>query len=99
MVHPYRGSYYFTEQSINTNAPSSIGVYYCGYILQRGGLKPLYIGRSNNIEERLLNHLANQGWQDVTHFGYHECDTEQDAMDFEASEITKYKPKYNDQGT
>ena len=50
------------------------------------------------IRGRLLNHLRNDYWPDVTHFGYCVCSTAKEAEDFEASEIKRLQPKYNTQG-
>jgi hypothetical protein len=48
--------YAFTEASINTNAPASSGVYAI-YNSQEW----IYFGESQNIRDRLLQHLAETG--------------------------------------
>lgn len=101
MIYNYQGHFSYSWPTVNSWEANPIGVYYCGYLLSNGNLFPLYIGKSAadaGIRGRLLQHLNETKWRDVTHFGYHQCDTENEALDFEAAEIEKYKPKYNKQG-
>lgn len=51
-----KASYWFNEQSINANAPAASGVYAL-YDSQ----KWVYIGESNNIRRRLLEHYNEAG--------------------------------------
>ena len=101
MVHPYQGNYSYNQKVIGDWNNSQIGVYYCGYVLSNGNLSPLYIGRGvgqDGIKGRLLQHLSQDNWPDVTHFGYCVCDTVKEAEDLESAEIIKFKPKDNTQG-
>ncbi|TSC89217.1 MAG: hypothetical protein G01um10143_598 [Parcubacteria group bacterium Gr01-1014_3] len=101
MVNDYSGHYSYNDDTVRNLNSYHIGVYYCGLITTDGGLIPLYIGRAvseDGIRGRLLDHLRGDYWPGVTHFGYHLCDNAQEAEDFEASEISRYKPKYNKLG-
>ena len=102
MVHSYKGNFKYDKWSVPNNAPEEIGVYYCGYINTKGNLSALYVGRAVGIgvtiKSRLLDHLREDNWPDVTHFGYCICDTKREAEDFEREEIKRLKPKYNSQG-
>lgn len=103
MISNYTGHYAYNRQSIGTNAPEDHGVYYCGYPNSKNALVILYVGRAVGdgvtIRSRLYDHLRDDNWSDVTHFGYAICSTVQEAKDFEESEIEKYKPRYNTQNT
>lgn len=102
MIHPYQGHYQYTELSVKNNAPDKIGVYYCGYVDEKNILITHYVGRAKgedvSIRSRLLNHLYQDDWPDVYHFGYHVCTTEKEAEDLETAEIKRIQPKYNIQG-
>jgi hypothetical protein len=100
MVGPYKGQFPFNGDSVSKNAPDSIGVYYCGEINSENSLSPVhYVGMSGeSIGDRLQVHLRDNNWPDVSHFGYEECSTEQEAKEQEAKEIARLRPKYNDQG-
>ena len=99
MVSPYEGHFLFNEDSIFENVPESIGVYYCGEINNNNKLLVYYVGMSGeSIKNRLLDHLRDEDWSDVTHFGYELCSTKQEALDHEVVKIEHIQPKYNDQG-
>jgi len=103
VVKPYFGHYSYTKVSIISNASSGIGVYYCGYVnTQNNNLVTHYVGRAKGdevtIRSRLLDHLNNDNWADVSHFGYRECTTKKEAEDLETKEIKRLQPKYNTQG-
>lgn len=99
MVGNYKGHFIYNQLGVLMSAPQSQGVYYCGKINLQKQLEPLYIGRAKGIgitiNSRLNDHLKNDYWIDVTHFGFKTCSTDQEAIDLEAVEIAKYKPKYN----
>jgi len=100
MIYPYQGQYEYNERIISNWNSTAIGVYYCGYLTDKG-LHPLYIGVAcgdQGIRGRLLDHLKNDYWPDVSHFGYQLCDSTKEAEKWEADEIARYKPKYNTQG-
>lgn len=100
MVHAYQGDYSYNEDIVGNWNSTAIGVYYCGS-LTTAGLRPHYIGIGTGdagIRGRLLDHLREDYWADVTHFGYHQCDTAEEAKGWEAQEILRYRPKYNKQG-
>ncbi len=100
MIQPYKGHYQYNEKIVSDWNSTAIGVYYCGYP-NTNGLSVLYVGKAisdEGIRGRLLQHLKEDKWPDVSHFGYCVCSTPKEAEDFEASEIKKLKPKYNTQG-
>ncbi|MFH1207706.1 MAG: hypothetical protein V1668_03810 [Patescibacteria group bacterium] len=101
MIRDYQGNYVYSQKVISEWNSTAIGVYYCGIPTQPGNLKPLYIGKGTGeggMRARLLTHLRNDNWPDVTHFGYRICDSVKEADDFEASEIKRCQPKYNQVG-
>lgn len=93
----YKGHFLYNEHSIGNNTPNRIGVYYLG-VVSVGDLMPYYIGKSTNLETRIQEHFGAGEWGDVSHFGFHLCSTETEALEWEASEIKKFQPKYNKQG-
>ncbi len=101
MIYKYEGHYQYNEKIVGDWDSTAIGVYYCGYPDNTNGyLSVLYVGKATSnqgIRGRLLQHLAEDEWQDVTHFGYCVCSTSKEAEDFEISEIERLKPKYNTQ--
>lgn len=102
MAYEYQGHYQYNKVSVNTNAPENMGVYYCGYVAANNILITHYVGRAKgdgvSIRSRLLDHLSQDNWPDVSRFGYRVCTTKKEAEDLEASEIQRIKPKYNTQG-
>ena len=103
MINQYKGKYPYNRSSILQNAPDSIGVYYCCNLGTNGQSHALYIGRAKgdgvSIRSRLLDHIRDENWPDVTHFGYYVCSTKQEAEDLEIQEIRRCNPKYNIQWT
>lgn len=102
MIYPYKSNYSYSKKVVEDWNNSQKGVYYCGAVLKNGNLSPLYIGKAvgeGGIRGRLLEHLNQDNWPDVTHFGYTVCDTQVEAENLETSEVAKFKPKYNTQGT
>ncbi len=100
MLQSYKGHYPYNKETVSGWDSNAIGVYYCGYP-NGGGLDVLYVGRATNyggIRTRLLQHLAEDQWRDVSHFGYCVCTTSEEAENFEASEIRRLQPRYNKQG-
>ena len=100
MIHEYNGHYAYSEPVIKNWNDDSIGVYYCGVVAENK-LRPFYIGKGagdGGMRSRLLNHLTEDNWTDVTHFGFQRCDTIRETEAFEAEEIKLYQPKYNTQG-
>ncbi|KKW05717.1 MAG: hypothetical protein UY40_C0010G0014 [candidate division CPR1 bacterium GW2011_GWC1_49_13] len=101
MIGNYKGHYSYDEKTIGDWKSSTIGVYYCGYPLSNGNLYVLYVGRAvggDGIRGRLLQHLREEIWPDVSHFGYCVCAKVGEAEDHEAAEIARLKPSYNIQG-
>lgn len=102
MIYPYNGHHSYDRPTISYKAPEAIGVYYCGAINTAGNLVPYYIGRAMgegvSISSRLLDHLRENNWPGVAHFGYCICTTQKEAEEFEKSEIQKFQPRYNTQG-
>ena len=98
MIQSYCGHYKFNKDTVANWNSKAIGVYYCGYLLNNGDLFVLYVGKAtsdNGIRGRLLQHLDNDRWLDVSYFGYCQCSSQKEAEDFEAIEIKRWQPKYN----
>lgn len=98
MISPFKFPYSYSADTIEGWNSVAIGVYYCGFLNASGKLVPLYIGKGcgdGGIRGRLLAHLRDDYWPDVTHFGFHFCDYEYEVDSHEANEILKYKPRYN----
>jgi hypothetical protein len=101
MLHPYQGPYSYDKQTVTNWQNPPIGVYYCGVVLPTGVLLTYYVGQAvgaGGIRDRLLQHLNEPKWRDVTHFGFVACDTMMEAQQFETQEILRCQPKYNTQG-
>lgn len=102
MAQEYKGHYTFSKEVVQNWDNNQGGVYYCGVINANGNLTPYYIGKAfgdGGIRGRLLQHLSENKWRDVTHFGYCVCFSENESLMLEKKEITKFNPKYNTQGT
>lgn len=67
-----------------------MGVYYCG-TRDKDILRVHYIGRAKGIDvtirSRLLDHLREGKWDNVTHFGYRICTIKKEAVELEDEEI------------
>lgn len=101
MVSQFNGPYSFDTATVTNWNSSLIGVYYCGVKTVDGRLTVYYIGKSvadGGVRGRLLQHLNERKWPDVTHFGYVQCDSVTEAERHELAEIAKYRPKYNTVG-
>lgn len=101
MIQEYKGPFQYDETIISDWKSTATGVYYCGYINEEETLIVHYVGKAtseNGIRGRLLDHLREDDWSDVTHFGYRVCTTAKEAENLEASEIKRLQPKYNTQG-
>lgn len=98
MISPFKSHYSYAADTIEGWDSTAIGVYYCGFINASGQLVPLYIGKGTGeggMRSRLLDHLRDHYWPEVTHFGFHFCDYAHEADVHEANEILRYKPRYN----
>lgn len=101
MGNHYKGPYLYNKQTLTDWNSSAIGIYYCGIPIRDGsGVVPYYIGRSvadGGIRGRLLQHLTDDYWPDVTHFNFTVCGSATEAIALEANEIRRFSPKYNEQ--
>ena len=101
MIYQFKGPHLYDSATIGGWNSTAIGVYYCGAITTDGKLSVYYIGKSvaaGGMRGRLLQHLSERKWSDVTHFGYEQGDAASEVERHELAEITIYKPKYNTQG-
>lgn len=48
----------YDEQKVKLNAPESAGVYLIWVKLQNGNWRCFYVGKAENLKERLLDHLS-----------------------------------------
>jgi excinuclease UvrABC nuclease subunit len=98
MIYSYDGHYTYGDQHVRTHAPTGIGVYYCGRVLANGNLQVLYVGKATSeygIRGRLLDHIREDYWPLVTHFGYCLCSFSHEVEQHEANEIKLHQPHYN----
>ncbi len=98
MVQNYQGHYNYSQGVVGGWKSSAIGVYYCGCIAANGNLDVLYVGKATGQEGmrgRLLQHLREDFFEGVTHFGYCACATIAEAETFEATEIRRLQPRHN----
>jgi len=101
MIYDYQGNYQYSDNVIRNWDSDAKGVYYCGYPLANGNLLVLYTGRAvsdGGIRIRLLQHLQEDRWTDISHFAYRVCTTVGEAENLEMEEIQRLQPKYNKQG-
>lgn len=101
MIQPFKGPYSFDKFTVANWDSAQIGVYYCGFVNAQGALICHYVGQAvgeGGLRSRILQHLSENKWPDVSHFGYAVCGTAMEAANFEAQEIVRLQPKYNTQG-
>lgn len=99
----YNGHYSYDHKTVSEWQSSAIGVYYCGHPdpASPNTLLTFYVGKGTGeggIRARLLDHINNERWLEVTHFGYALFNTAREAELFEAAEIKRMQPPYNKQG-
>ena len=75
--------------------PQVKGVY---VILDRYD-RPQYVGKSNNISRRLMEHLNNKDVSDARGFAAYQTRTDGAALKLEKKLIRKYCPPYNTKDT
>ena len=83
----------WTSDNIN-QAPKTIGVYVLRNIPPESGI--IYIGRTENLKRRLLEHHRLSDIPEVSFFDWYATDTEQSAINHEKLWIQKYSPKHNE---
>lgn len=95
--------YTYTEYNVRTHVPVSGGVYRLIY-QNNSNYYVFYVGQSNNLERRLLEHLSNSE-QDACikrhlenytcYFRFLEVSSSNDRLKIEKQQITKYNPPCN----
>jgi len=81
--------------------PSGCGVYVLGFYLGRGNFYVLYVGRSNDLNQRLRNHLPSNESNPYlrrnrpTHFAYLVTRNEEEAYQAECRLYHRYNPPCN----
>ena len=98
MAQTFYGPYSYHKTTVSNWNNPPIGVYYCGVPASNGGVHVYYVGQAvgdGGIRNRLLQHLGETKWHDVTHFAYVACDTILEAQLLERQEILRCQPKYN----
>ncbi|MCD4735785.1 MAG: GIY-YIG nuclease family protein [Bacteroidales bacterium] len=86
------------DRKLIDNLPGKHGVYY--FYDERGEI--IYIGKSNNIKERVMSHLTNnrskralEMREKIADIGYEITGSELIALLLESEEIKKHQPHYN----
>lgn len=98
MSQNYKGHYDYDKNIISDWNNTQGGIYYLLAKNIFGQFVILYVGKAfgkEGIRQRLLQHIYNNEWSDITHFGYSVCSSEEEALYLEAGEIHRIKPKYN----
>lgn len=100
MISEFKGPYSYAEKIVREWNSSVPGVYYLGVKTPQNQMIIYYIGKAvaeGGIRSRLLEHLSENKWDDVTHFGYHASQPldVKAVNELEEEEIKKYSPKYN----
>ena len=86
----------YTSKDKIAKLPKSSGVY-----VFKKNREFLYIGKANNLKERVKNHFSQPAYQDglfldkVKKIGFIKTDSEIEALILEANLIKKYQPRYN----
>ena len=99
-MNTYYGQYQYTDAVVRGWNSDAIGIYYCGQLDPQNPnlLIPHYIGRAvgaGGIRGRLLEHMRDDYWPGVTHFGYQLCASVRDAELIEEAEIKRCQPRHN----
>ena len=97
MISEYKGPFTYSKPNITNWNSNQKGVYY----LFNNSNNVVYVGKAtglDGIRGRLLEHLSERKWFDVTDFGYKVISTENEALRHEASEIKRLQPRHNKQG-
>jgi len=85
-----------------SQVPSKCGVYFLGFYLGGSNFYVLYVGRSSNLNQRLLDHLPNNEVNPClrrnrpTHFAYLVTQDEKEAYEAECWFYHRCKPSCND---
>lgn len=102
MIGEFKGPYTYSKQVISDWNNNQGGVYFLGVQTSEQKMTVYYVGKAfgtEGIRGRLLQHINDNEWPDITHFGYETCSTEQEALDYEKSEIKRLNPRHNIQHT
>lgn len=75
-------------------APSKTGVYVLRNDSSIEGI--IYIGSTNNLERRLMEHFLSEDIPEVLFFDWYQTSNIENARSLERSWIIKYTPKYNE---
>lgn len=96
----FRGLHHLFDNTIIEKLPQKAGVYY--FHNERGDL--IYIGKSNNIRKRIIQHLANENTSraiemksNIVTISHEITGSELVALLLESDEIKKHKPRFNRQ--
>ncbi|XOA43133.1 MAG: GIY-YIG nuclease family protein [Candidatus Nealsonbacteria bacterium] len=76
------------------DALSKTGVYVLRNDTSVEGI--IYIGSTNNLERRLMEHFLSENIPEVLFFDWYQTSSIENARDLERSWIIKYNPKYNE---
>jgi len=76
------------------DAPSKTGAYVLRNDSSAEGI--IYIGSTNNLERRLMEHFLSEDIPEVLFFDWYQTSNIENARYLERSWIIKYIPKYNE---
>ena len=86
------------EETINSLVEEQLGNYALGYINEKGGFVPKYVGRGN-VHDRLIAHLSDEYYQPAFMFSYAENEKKaytkecKNYHDFQKQLLNKEHPK------
>ena len=101
----WSGRYEYTETNVKRYVPTSGGVYRLIYKKDNDNYIVFYVGQSQNLERRLLEHLASSEQDScikrylenyTCYFRWIEISSQSDRDEIEQEQISKYKPACND---
>lgn len=99
------GYYKLTQENVDRYVPAVAGIYRIAIELKNGNVKPVYVGQSNDLEDRmfqyvnrdtdnecLLEHLENH----IPYFKVAKVSTQNERDAGERALFDKYDPECND---
>ena len=105
MTLKWIGYYKLTEENINSYVPVNAGIYRIGVELKNDKIKPIYVGQSKGLEERMFQYLNKDTDNDcllehlkkhICYFKVAEVGSQSDRDAGEKALFEKFDPECND---
>ena len=106
MILEWHGLFDYNEEKVKKVVINKGGNYMISVGLTEGGYRPIYVGKSTQLETRLLEHLSTQEENEcirkrvnnnALYFRYCYVDSEDDRKNIEHTLYKKYSPSCNQQ--